>query len=402
MVYQMAEQSNNEEAEVPDTLEVLSDETEEKAAEPESEESEPESEESEEPEEKEEIKLVETEEPVEEKTEEDLITPVRRKEILKAYPDLFKKFPYLEKAYYRDKQFTEVFPDLETAKEAVGKASSFDKMESYLMDGSSTQVLAAVKQANPDAFNKIADNYLTSLLEVDQGAYYNVIGNVIKQTVATMLNDGKHRNDEVLQEAARVLNHFVFQTDQPLQPTRLSKPKDNEAIRIEEERKAFTQERFQTTLGDLENKVGNILKSTISQNIDPKQAMSDYVRRNAARDAYDELETLIDQDAPFRKNLDRLWEKAFEAKFSKQSTDAIRSAYLSKAKTLLPRVIQKTRSDALRGMGKRVVTHDEDEESTPIEPKPRKAAPPSNSGGKSTPKSKIPEGMSSKDFIMSD
>ena len=39
------------------------------------------------------------------------MTPVRRKEILAKYPKLFKDFPYLEKAYYREQQFTEVLSD---------------------------------------------------------------------------------------------------------------------------------------------------------------------------------------------------------------------------------------------------------------------------------------------------
>lgn len=410
MVYQMAEQSNSEApAVVEETLDILNEETDE-TSEPESSEAdkgtgqelgeEGEGEESEE--EKEEIKLVDTEEPIKaELVDQDLISPARRKEILKAFPDLFKKFPYLEKAYYRDRQFTEVFSDVESAKEAVGKAQSFDEMETYLMNGSTTEVLQAVKQHNPEAFNKIADNYLTSLLETDQGAYYNVISNVIKQTVVTMMNDGKNRNDAVLQEAARILNQFVFNTSQLQQPSKLSKQPTTESQQLQQERQAFVAERFQTTLGDLETKVGNILKATIGQNIDPKEAMSDYVRRNATRDAYTDLESLIDQDTVFRKNLDRLWEKAFESGFKKPQVDAIRSAYLSKAKTLLPRVIQKTRNEALRGMGKRVVSHAEEDE-TPIESaKLRKAAPPSNSG-KPAKRGSIPQGMSNKDFIMSD
>src|SRR4030095_17039531 len=73
----------------------------------------------------------ELEELVEELAEPDesklqLVTPVRRKEILKKYPNVFKDFPYLEAAYYRDRQFTEVFSDLDNAKEALGKAESFD------------------------------------------------------------------------------------------------------------------------------------------------------------------------------------------------------------------------------------------------------------------------------------
>src|SRR5215831_19879700 len=39
----------------------------------------------------------------------ELVTPVRRGEILAKYPNVFKDFPYLEKAYYREQQFTETF-----------------------------------------------------------------------------------------------------------------------------------------------------------------------------------------------------------------------------------------------------------------------------------------------------
>src|SRR5262245_51212983 len=53
----------------------------------------------------------------------ELVTPVRRREILKKYPNLFKDFPYLEKAYYREQQFTELLPTIEDARNAeIGRA----------------------------------------------------------------------------------------------------------------------------------------------------------------------------------------------------------------------------------------------------------------------------------------
>src|SRR6185436_17783046 len=57
----------------------------------------------------------------------ELVTPVARREILKKYPTLFKDFPYLEKAYYREQQFTELLPTIDDAKQAVAKSETLDK-----------------------------------------------------------------------------------------------------------------------------------------------------------------------------------------------------------------------------------------------------------------------------------
>src|SRR5690606_24801038 len=77
----------------------------------------------EESEEKDDLKEIEEELEIEEEKDVDddeleLITPSTRKEILKDFPELFKKHPYLEKAMYRDKAFSEIFPTVDDAKEA--------------------------------------------------------------------------------------------------------------------------------------------------------------------------------------------------------------------------------------------------------------------------------------------
>ena len=51
-------------------------------------------------------------------------------------------------------------------------------------------VLQAAKAENQEAFYKIADNYLPALRKVDQQAYYHVLGNVIKDTIITMVREG--------------------------------------------------------------------------------------------------------------------------------------------------------------------------------------------------------------------
>jgi len=355
--------------------------------------------------------LKEIEEELEGPKEEDLelTTPVRRKEILKKYPTLFKDFPYLEKAYYREQQFTEVFPTISDAKVAVEKARILDGVESQVMGGDITTVLAAARNEDPEAFYRIADNYLPSLRKVDQQAYYHVLGNVIKDTIITMVQEGRKLGDQgaPLQAAANVLNQFVFGSQTFTPPQTLARKENPEELnrqqRIQQEEASRFRGQFESVRDELQTKADNVLKSTISQHIDPKETMTDYVKGHATTEALQTLEELMSKDTRFRGLLDKLWEKAFEKRFDKESTDRIKSAYLSKAKTLLPSVIKTARNKALKGSGRRSNTEEETIELTPkkgpIASNGKSTAP---SSGKIRKPSDIPKNMSTLDVLMRD
>ena len=352
----------------------------------------------------------ELEEPDDEKLE--LVTPVRRRDILKKYPQLFKDFPYLEKAYYREQQFTEVFPTINDAKAAHEKSEVLDKFENDVMGGNIETILKSVKETNPGSFHKIVDNYLTTLSKIDEPAYMHVLSNVTKHTIVTMVNEarrlgvGEGQPGLALQQAAHLLNQFVFGTSDFKPPTRLSRednPDDNSREKkLSEREQTFVRQQFEGARNELNTRVNNTLRNTIDANIDPKGSMTDYVKRNASRDTLDTLENLINQDSRFKVLVDKLWEKAFESNFSRESLDRIRSAYTSKAKTLLPSVIKKARIEALKGMGKRVNDSEEEIISSkkgPVTPgRPRSQ----NSSGKVTKASEIPTGMSTLEFLNSE
>lgn len=347
--------------------------------------------------------LEETQEPTEEQLE--LTTPVRRKEILKKYPNLFKEFPYLEKAYYREQQFTEVFPTIDDARNAAESVETLQRFEKDLMGGNLETILKAVKEENSSSFSVIVDELLPTLAKVDEGAYHHLLGNTIKHTIISMLQEGQ-RNPEakdVLTSAAQILNQFVFGSSQFQQPTKFSKTekpeekgKDEEITKREQD---FTRRQFETARGELNTRVNNSLKATIEGNIDPKNSMTDYVKRQAVRDATEMLTKLFSQDKRFGEITDRLWKAAFDSNFSKDSVDRIRSAYLSKARTLLPSVIKKARNEALRGMGKRVR---DTEEETPRSGDKTERPRSKNSGNKTTKPGEVPAGMKTLDFLMQD
>jgi len=346
-----------------------------------------------------EIKLEEEKE-IEIDDEVDLVVPPRRQEILKKYPTVFKDFPFLEVAMFKSKQYTELLPTIDDAKEAIDKAETLDKFENDLSNGDIGNILSAAKK-NDKAFSKIVDNYLPSLARVDQQAYLHIVGNMMKHTIINMVQEAKSSQNEALQEAAQILNQFVFGTSKFTEPKNLSTQDtegDKQRTEIQEERAQFMRESFESKRDDLNTKISNVLKSTVDGHIDPKSSMTDYVKKNATRDALDNLDNLIHQDKNFVKTLDKLWEKAFQTRFSEMSIKAIRSAYLSKAKTLLPSVIQKARNDALKGLGKRATDDDKEEQPNRGVVSPGRAS----TTNRSTKKDEIPKGMSNKDFLMQD
>lgn len=339
----------------------------------------------------------------------DIITPPRRKEILAKYPTLFKDFPYLQRAYFREQQFTEIFPTLKDAKETVSKAQTLDKFESDLLTGNTEKILSSVKQHDQKAFNKIVDNYMDTLGKVDTQAYYHVLGNIIKDTIVSMVKEAKNNNNEALESAASILNQFVFATSQFQPKVKLVNETEDTSKQDEISRRerALLEKQFISSRDEVSTKVTNVLKATIEANIDPKESMTPYVRRQAVREAYEEITSLVDRDSRFKQVLDRLWKQTLEAGFDSTNKDKIKSAYLSKARTLLPTVIKKARNEALKGLGKSVREDSEETEDTETKHSPKRTPPVGrttsshNSGKSDKERAKaIPAGMSTRDYLM--
>lgn len=285
---------------------------------------------------------------------DDLITPIRRKEILKAFPNLFKKFPDLERANYRDKQFRELFGTVDDAREAQEKAIALDEHESSLMKGDTESILKAVKDGDEDAWNNVVDEYMSTLAKVDNQAYLHVLSQVAKEIIIHAAQAGKANKNQKLLDAAVEIHKHIFNTDQFTPHQKLGKGEMNASGKDELEtlKQEHLQERFETARDDLSARVNNVLRGTVDSTIDPKDSMTAYVRKNAIKDAMSTLDQVIRADKSFMRIIDSLWKKAADTKFNASSIKKIRTVYLSRAKTILPAVINRSRREALRGSGK--------------------------------------------------
>lgn len=333
-------------------------------------------------------------------SEVEIDSPPRKKEIEKLYPGIFKKLPFLEKMIYRDRQMQELFGSFDDATEAHGKAEALDKFEEQLLSGNPEELFDSVKKSDGKAFSKLVNNLLPTLAKVDKEAYHSIVSDIVQRVIVHMVSEGKNMGNDDLQKAALLVNQFVFGTsDFKARPNRDEPQKDDE---LEREKASFREERLNTAVNDLQLKVGNILKNTIGEYIDPRGQMSSFVKKNAIREALEAVDGLISQDTTFRKHLNRLWQGAERDKLTKISIDRIRSAYLGKAKGLLPTAIKKARNEALKELTpSRKETSDSQESDTPSKDRRNPIIP-----GRSTPhergKSEMKKGESVMDFLMRD
>lgn len=326
----------------------------------------------------------------------------RKKEILAKYPDLFKSFPFLEKMMYRDKQITELFGSFDDAKALAERADSFSAFENQLLAGNTEEILKEVKSSDEKAFKLIVDDYLPTLAKVDKDAYFHVVGNLNKRLIMEMVQEANDTENDDLKQAALLVNQFVFGSSKFTPPSRLVEKKDDEKTsEVETERLEFLRERFETARDDLQTRVDNTLRATITDYIDPKGNMSSYVKKNAVADAMKILSSSIGENPETVKALDKLWRSAFEAKYSKESISKIQAFYLGRAKGNLRNAIIKARTEALKDTpsASRKEKDDDSEEQEEQKPTRRVAT-----GRPSQPKGKnqMAKGETVTDFFMRD
>lgn len=343
-------------------------------------------------------------EPDEDKLEA-LVTPVRRKEILTKYPNLFKDFPYLEHAYYREQRYTEIFPTIREAETAVGKAETWDSFEKDLNDGNLKGILSALAEHDKNAFHKVADTILNDIEEIDGPTGLHIYSGISKKIITMMMEAGNTQGNESLRAAAHLVHQFLFgarnwEEHQPLHRARIQDPKEDEVSKREQE---FLKKQFTTARDEVGSRVNNSIKATIERNIDPRSSMTAYVKDKAVEDVLKDVKDQMAGDKRFQKILTQLWQSAVSKDFNDDSKAAIRRAVMSKAKQLLLPAIEKGRKTALgvRVRADKEVTRPE--KTGPSDKKTGKSTTPSMSGKSDRDRARnIPRNVSTRDFLLND
>lgn len=350
--------------------------------------------------------LAELEEELKTPTEDELElkTPVQRRQLLKDYPEIFKKHPGLESTIYRERAYTELLPTINDAKEALGAINTLERFEADLKIGNTVDIMRAVLADDKQAFAKMADNYMENLAQVDERAYHHVLGNITKDIVIAMLKFGKEKEDTEIQDAASSLYQFMFNSTKWEGKKQLSS-KDvvdssisEEKQKLDNERKEFEQSKQNEYSTKLMTSVNNQVKGTIEKSIDPKEQMTPFVKTKAIEEVLNKATKLLRADGRFQQIVRQLADKSRTDKFSDESLNRIKSAYFTKYKAILIPVIKSVRAEALKGSTVRVKKDEETNDTT--ERANRDSTVRNNERGNNSNSRKPLVGESSIDFLM--
>ena len=307
---------------------------------------------------KEEVEELEVEEPEIDTNARGIdLTKIKEK-----YPDFAKtdEFKELRNAYYRETKYTELFPTIEDAKEAAENNETFNKLNNDLVNnGDPASLLMAVKEANPEAYKKLATGFLDTLAKMDNATFTEAVDPVIRRAARRIFDDGQRilkRNPEsddgkaLVATARNIMQHFFEDPDainkeEPKPDTRLTE-KERE---LSQRENAIKQERFQGAANLTISSVEKNLDKMILQGLDPDGKFNEFTRDTLVEKIKNGIKGQIDKDSLHVRKMGSLWKRAEAEGYSRDSLSRIVSAYLERARPIIPGVRNKFRSIAIKG-----------------------------------------------------
>lgn len=275
-------------------------------------------------------------------------SPVPKEQLLKAYPDIFKKFPQIKNTFAREERFTEIFPTVEDAETAANYQEAFNNFESHIASGNPEHLLDSVKKMNRSTFEKFTGNFLDTLYRVDREQYNEVLKPVARRLIKYVYGEGLRSGNENLQHAAGHISQLLFSNPNVEQlPDDRKKPqgKTPEEEEFERKKAAYDERMYNTSVSEVGSYVDKKLDAFLS-NIDTGGKLNDYAKKKLIVDIKEEVGAALGKETPLMKTLGNLWKRAGQFGYTPEIKKRIADLYTSRAKQVAPAIAKRLYREA--------------------------------------------------------
>lgn len=258
------------------------------------------------------------------------------KEITAAYPGIFKKFPGLRDAYFREQKFTQYFPTLDDAEQAAVKAIAQDKLDESFDAGDPSLVTMVLDRKG--VLNTFVDKLLPHLYEKNREAWHKVADPIVRAMLRAASRTGQQSQDNNLVLAARHLNRYLYGKYEDPQLETKSKEPDPELERLKDEK----AQRLQRDGNNFKMGVHREARERIAKEISVQlTGIQKHLRPAIVDRIIDEVGEILNGDKEYDSMMKRYWYQAARSEFDASWGPRLISAYLGRARHLLPSKIRK-------------------------------------------------------------
>lgn len=307
----------------------------------------------------------------EEEEEEEVEFASRRpsyKEVKEKYPNLFKDFPGLRDAFFREGAYSKVFATVEDAQEAQDELDTLQDLRDKVLEGDIEVIFQATKDANVRSFDKLVDNLLPTLYKTDADAFSRAITPSIENLVRMAYREGLGKSDEDLQNAALGLSEWFFGTKDVARGVasgnnarnRQGSDKHQEQEnQLDRDRKDFEAQRFRDAYNIVYADCNDAMRGEVAEGLDPDKELSPYLKDKLIDDVLSAIDKELQKDPDHLALMNSKWRRAKQDGYSRESLRRIVNAYRARAKSLIPTVRSRMKSKALGVSAKKAQNADE-------------------------------------------
>ena len=304
------------------------------------------------------------------------------------YPDIFKKHPQLRVAIAEHRQFRQMFTNIDEAKEATEAAQDlFDLRDNVLEKADAGYLIDQLSQADGPAAARFVRKFLPALMERSKDLYYEVTQVPISQFVHAAYARAVRENNNNLKNSALHLWKFFGKDGIPA-ATAAGPSEADQAI--ETRMQEFEQRQTRQAEGVVNREIQTGLVGLIEHAIDPENSLKETTKRALVAELVRTIDGEVAADQNHMARVRRLWANARRSSYAQGHTSRITTAYLERAKQLLPKHARRVREElgitAGNGQADKGKPKDERRPAPTTQRQSGPATRPSPSGNRPTPR----------------
>lgn len=269
--------------------------------------------------------------------------------IKEKYPNFFKDFPEFRHVIFREQAFSETFTSVEEAREAVARISDFTAVEEHVSQGHSSGILKMLSKNSPEALEPFVTNFLPTVWNGDKELYAKAVNPILINFIRQVAKHGDDTGGETGKSFILAAKYFSkYLTNKAEIPSLPTTPQNDPAMdRVRERENAIAQREYSAFEGRVVGRGDKALYREIRRGIDPDNALPEYVRSALEEKVFKDVQSALKKDTAYLNRMSLLWKRAGQGGYGSDHESQIVTAFLGRARQILPAIRQKARQQAL-------------------------------------------------------